>query len=1659
MAPGRNGHEGPRGSAPAGGRGGRGGRGVSERTQSSAPAYVKKGHENGAVEKSTEAIKSTNDTPVKPTSAWATKSGNSLSFAELLKQKKDAPTELAPALKAPEPKEKVEERVGKNEQVQPSKEKTADNVKPSVKGTTEIQFGTFDEGRRELQRTNSAPPGKGEAKTPTFIPEKSARPSSRFGKTSNEDQTTQNPSHQARPLDAPPTPVPAGGEWGVPSNPHDQVAPAIPIPPLAAPVPLDNATMQHQPLPQAQGQTHVQLPPQNAPHGSQKHGNNYGNGGGRGNRHDRNESGGSVHHPNSRAGGGGNYRQGPASNGSMGPIPIPQPHGMHGQPVQYQSQYMLPQGGYPGQGMQYNQFHQGMPYHQAGVAAPGQHFAFYSMPQGGPPGGGFVTAPQPFLSTSPTAQLQPMVMQQGMVMGGMGPAGSQVFMPQNPAGAPPMTLAQTPPVQVPHAPQQQQQSAPHAPPPPAVSQYQGPPQYPVVNQAPSQTPPPAAAQVPPQHGQKSGELYIPPNIPTPPKKVLKITNPTTKESVDLKAAVASASVTATSDTAHMEVEVPPAVMVTKFDIPSRAPHILEIKEPTNEKKTSLSGSAALSSTSTAPTPPAVPVPPELPATAVTAAEPQVADAQSAAAAVPAAAPQVADAQSAAAAAAPAAASQVADAQSAAAAVPAAAPQVADAQSAAAAAAPAAAPQVAAAHSAAPAAAVTADSNGPVTVPAPEQSVVSVAASEQIMASSEKVKEVAAPIPVDAVADQTESVDATSAAVARTAMDQQDKPPSLEVQEEQESKHKTEEAHPVLDVDVVDTDEEEDEWEHAEGGLPVESAPELEETPALSADGRKAYSRDYMKKMALAPECNVKLAPKSILDYAEELLLPEPIPFEDVMAYGGRSGAGTPNFGRGGAGNEGEWGGRRVPSGYGMPQGGGPRGMMGMPGGGPPSVRRGVPMDAPADNWKSRGQPPPPSPGVWDPVRTGSGRSSGSNLHKTGNRYTLGQTQSADPDEEKKQRSFKGILNKLTIDNFEKLSGQILEVGIVQQKTLEGLIDQIFDKALTETNFCEMYAQLCSKLASAKDAKGEIILPTFENPNKEQKPIDLRRLLLSKCQSEFEKGIEADTRVKAREEQETKGGAEESATASNSEAPSATPETTPVAADTAASKAEESTDPAAKEVPAAAPAEELEEGEIPPSPAPPPPTPSFVDPKAAAELERQARRRMLGNMQFIGQLYKYALLTERIMHNCVQQLLQDDSLPRPEDVECLCKLLTTVGGKLETTVKVEQKQRLKLYFERMKRLTENLTLESRIRFMVQDVLDLRDRKWQPRQKVEGPKKISEVHQDAMRQQMQQQERDRDENRRAVGGGIRGGRMDGPSPRGGGGPPMFNESRLLSREDVPTKTVSMTRQQSTEISLRPGNYSRSRPMGVGVQPQLPSRVSPPRSTQASVAPPPLSTPGVPALSEDKIKTKATNLVEELWANALNMTEGLANIDDLRKAGASMSVAISAIVNAAMNHRGKEVEERLPPIVDLFMAAAAASPPAPHLSSEELKQGALLVAKELHSLADDLPKAPDLTGLLYAALIERSIVSLKDILQTVQDVPPIEEEGDAPLVDGGHGTTFIYGILTRILQSKGEQAAADVWRSSGMQLDKFVCSLTPMEPAELKAEVDKHGLSFLV
>jgi hypothetical protein len=54
---------------------------------------------------------------------------------------------------------------------------------------------------------------------------------------------------------------------------------------------------------------------------------------------------------------------------------------------------------------------------------------------------------------------------------------------------------------------------------------------------------------------------------------------------------------------------------------------------------------------------------------------------------------------------------------------------------------------------------------------------------------------------------------------------------------------------------------------------------------------------------------------------------------------------------------------------------------------------------------------------------------------------VGKLRTDDPEEEKKQKEFKSMLNKLTPNNQEKLLQKFLAVGITEAKTLRNLIDQ------------------------------------------------------------------------------------------------------------------------------------------------------------------------------------------------------------------------------------------------------------------------------------------------------------------------------------------------------------------------------------------------------------------------------------------------------------------------------------------------------------------------------------------------------------------------------------------------------------------------------------------
>ncbi|KAF9811092.1 hypothetical protein IEO21_06669 [Rhodonia placenta] len=127
--------------------------------------------------------------------------------------------------------------------------------------------------------------------------------------------------------------------------------------------------------------------------------------------------------------------------------------------------------------------------------------------------------------------------------------------------------------------------------------------------------------------------------------------------------------------------------------------------------------------------------------------------------------------------------------------------------------------------------------------------------------------------------------------------------------------------------------------------------------------------------------------------------------------------------------------------------------------------------------------------------------------------------------------------------------------------------------------------------------------------------------------------------------------------------------------------------------------------------------------------QKAKRQGLGLIKFIGELFKLQMLTERIMHECIKKLLGNVENPEEEEIESLCKLLTTVGQSLDTA---KGRAHMDVYFSRIKELCKNPNLNSRMQFMLQDIIMLRARIWVPRNQVAAPTTIAAIHEQAAKE---------------------------------------------------------------------------------------------------------------------------------------------------------------------------------------------------------------------------------------------------------------------------------------------------------------------------------------
>ncbi|PQE22232.1 Eukaryotic translation initiation factor 4 gamma protein [Rutstroemia sp. NJR-2017a WRK4] len=207
----------------------------------------------------------------------------------------------------------------------------------------------------------------------------------------------------------------------------------------------------------------------------------------------------------------------------------------------------------------------------------------------------------------------------------------------------------------------------------------------------------------------------------------------------------------------------------------------------------------------------------------------------------------------------------------------------------------------------------------------------------------------------------------------------------------------------------------------------------------------------------------------------------------------------------------------------------------------------------------------------------------------------------------------------------------------------------------------------------------------------------------------------------------------------------------------------------------------------------------------------AKRRGLGLVQFIGELYKLSMLTERIMHECVKKLVDYNGIPDEAEIESLTKLLKTIGGNLDSTEK--GRPLMDVYFTRIQSMIDAPELPSRLRFMLMDIVDLRKKRWASKEDNKGPKTLEEVRAEAEAAAAHKAA----ESSRTRGGGGGGGRMQmgrGDSRNFSGGygnqPPPDYQKNTVGMDDLRrlTNKGGVNRQSSQQMSFGPTSMFSSR-----------------------------------------------------------------------------------------------------------------------------------------------------------------------------------------------------------------------------------------------------------
>ena len=338
------------------------------------------------------------------------------------------------------------------------------------------------------------------------------------------------------------------------------------------------------------------------------------------------------------------------------------------------------------------------------------------------------------------------------------------------------------------------------------------------------------------------------------------------------------------------------------------------------------------------------------------------------------------------------------------------------------------------------------------------------------------------------------------------------------------------------------------------------------------------------------------------------------------------------------------------------------------------------------------------------------------------------------DIEKALKAANKYLNQLTVENFDKLLGKFLELEITSFAVFEPVVYAIFEKCLAEAYLGHVYAELCRELS--------IQSRTFQDQFVKVEAREGQWGWTAGDDDDFNEGQGPDHKF---ESEEQAGSAAYRFTAFKR-----------ILLNKCQGEfMKEDIYACQKEYPA------LETY----------PTDEQALQKVKRINERKhLKLKMLGNMNFIGELYKCDLITEPIVHECIKKLLGEPNQAEydEQNLESLCKLMEIVGKKLEAPVgtrglsreeaaarnnrRKENVQKMDMYMRAFQTLgADKEKICARVRFAMQATIEMRRNDWKPRREKLKAKTKDETAADFDKEERAKEQAARSGKAQRSGGG--------------------------------------------------------------------------------------------------------------------------------------------------------------------------------------------------------------------------------------------------------------------------------------------------------------------